>query len=156
MAAIGRPPISIATRFWSKVSKTGACWLWTGALDKDGYGHIWTGKRSPSANRISYEINIGPIPAGMSVCHTCDNPQCVNPAHLFLGTNLDNINDRIQKSRCARGARVGNSKLTDNIVEQIKEKFNTGSAMSNIAKEFNLQLQHVRLIVKSKIWKHIK
>jgi hypothetical protein len=89
-------------RFWSKVGKGSAasCWEWTGARIPQGYGSLGTRERSQiGAHRISWSIHNGPIPPGMFVLHRCDNPPCVNPAHLFLGTQLDNMRDKLQKGR---------------------------------------------------------
>lgn len=96
------------TRFWSYVNKTAGCWEWTGALSKKGdrrqrgagYGHFMvTWKTITMAHRYSWELAHGPIPAGVFVCHRCDNPKCVRPEHLFLGTALDNTRDMIAKGR---------------------------------------------------------
>jgi hypothetical protein len=82
------------TRFWNKVTKTKKCWIWN-AANKDGYGRF--GRKY--AHRISFEWHIGKIPEGLFVCHHCDNPSCVNPEHLFVGSNLDNVLDMISKGR---------------------------------------------------------
>lgn len=82
-------------RFWSKVNKTASCWLWTGAKGKWGHGSF----QGSSAHRFAYKQLVGPIPDGMFVCHRCDVGSCVNPEHLFLGTQRDNIHDAINKGR---------------------------------------------------------
>src|SRR4051812_27415515 len=86
-STFGKPKLSLADRFWPKVVKRGKneCWLWIGAKNPHGYGRLG-GKPNRPAHRLSYEINVGPIPDGLCVCHKCDTPLCVNPNHLFLGT----------------------------------------------------------------------
>lgn len=87
-------------RFWNKVYKTDSCWLWIGSRLPTGYGTFRVGKKVKRAHRVSWELHNGPIIDGsLLVCHTCDNPMCVNPDHLFLGTNLDNMRDRNAKGR---------------------------------------------------------
>ena len=90
---------SIDERFWSKVNKTGDCWLWTGVRVGIGYGQIYlNGKKTP-AHRVSWLLHHGIIPNGLLVLHKCDNPPCVNPNHLFTGTNSDNMKDAYIKGR---------------------------------------------------------
>lgn len=86
-------------RFWNKVDKSGDCWIWTSALSGKGYGDFMLNKRHHRAHRLSYELAHGPIQGGLFVLHRCDNKQCVNPEHLFLGTHRDNMDDLVQKNR---------------------------------------------------------
>lgn len=91
----------LKARFWSKVSirEPKECWPWIGKRDKDGYGKIRNYYKEVRAHRLSYELNIGDIPTGKVVCHSCDNPRCVNPSHLWVGTIGDNNRDMYQKGR---------------------------------------------------------
>ena len=86
-------------RFLDKIEKTSSCWNWLASKDRDGYGRIKISGRTFQAHRASWDIHNGSIPEGMSVLHHCDNPSCVNPFHLFLGTALDNVRDRDAKGR---------------------------------------------------------
>jgi hypothetical protein len=86
-------------RFWPKVAKSDGCWEWMGSRKETGYGLFTLDSRTSSAHRFSYSLAFGSIPAGMEVCHHCDNPPCVRPDHMFLGTHSDNMRDRFAKGR---------------------------------------------------------
>jgi hypothetical protein len=90
---------SVADRFWSKVDKSDTCWIWRGATANKGYGSFRHKDKSRGAHAVAYELTYGPIPKGMCVMHSCDNPPCVNPAHLSLGTKADNTADMMKKGR---------------------------------------------------------
>ena len=99
------------------------CWLWGAGCDRYGYGNFWFEGRTVSAHRFAYELYVGPIPDGLHVCHTCDIPSCVNPDHLWLGTNQENTQDKVDKGRLviSRGEAHGGAKLTTFDVCLIRE-----------------------------------
>jgi len=140
----------LAARFWRCVGGTRdprACWPWTHAKKDDGYGLIHKLRSSKGqplirAHRLSYLINVGPIPNGMFVCHSCDNPGCVNPAHLFLGTNATNMAD------CHRKGRWPNSRLTDPQVTEIQRRYIAGGTSTGLlAGVYGVSDGHIQRII---------
>ena len=113
---------TIEDRFWAfvNVQSPDECWEWGGGRLVAGYGHFWALQKTHKAHRFSYALAHGPIPEGMFVCHACDNPACVNPAHLWLGTHQDNMDDRTAKHRHRSGDTHPRSKLTADDVENIR------------------------------------
>jgi hypothetical protein len=145
----------IAKRFWSRVRKTSKCWIWTGTNlgEKKKYGVMRVGGKSMRAHRISWVIHFGSIPSGMCVCHKCDNPVCVRPDHLFLGTDLDNVKDRDTKGRTAKGERGGNAKLTERQVAKIRKRLAKGELHREIAKAFGVGRSLIGYIARNQLWK---
>lgn len=143
-------------RFWSKVDKGSKCWVWTAGTDKR-YGVFWSKNRMSKAHRVSYEIKHGPIPKDMKVCHHCDNTLCVNPKHLFLGTQKDNIIDAKKKGRLRNGISIGEeshfSKLTEIQVKAILKDTRTHRM---IAQDYDVCRSTVSYIKQGETWQHIK
>lgn len=144
------------------------CWQWTGTLDRCGYGiisnHVGVKPMKVSAHRVSWEIFRGAIPSGMCVCHTCDNPWCVNPDHLFLGTHLENMQDMIKKGRhgprlhpekIIRGTFHHMSKMTNEQVADIKWKIKSGLTLSSLARAYNVSKEAISQIKHGRAWKHV-
>lgn len=125
--------------FYTKLSevKENGCIEWTDRLNKDGYGKRIVNGLSVRAHREAYEIVNGKIPDGMKVLHSCDNRKCVNPKHLFLGTDDDNMKDKVRKGRQARGEKNGRSRFSDKQVLEIRDMYKNGSKQVDIAKIFN-------------------
>jgi len=140
-------------RLLEKVKKLGSgCWEFQGHTNECGYGLLWLDGKARRAHRISYKIYKGRIGRGLVVCHSCDNPLCVNPDHLFLGTRLDNNRDAALKKRHAFGEKNGMTNLTEEIARAIK--YAEGS-QTEIAKEFGVSRPTVNRIKKGTRWKHL-
>lgn len=153
--------LSMEERFWEKVDSAGgpdACWIWTGGTHRNGYGNLRVGKKTIDAHRVSWELHNGPIPDGMCVCHSCpsgDNPSCVNPAHLWLGTKEDNNADRSAKGRTYRGTGENhfNAKLTWEKVRLIRHlRKNEQKKTSDLAVSFSVSTSTIKRILQNRIW----
>lgn len=164
-------------RFWSKVKMGQGCWLWMGARGRPEwpYGHFTVRSRMVPAHRWLYQRLFGPIQEHIEICHTCDNPACVRPDHLFTGTKSDNMQDSANKGRNAmqrhpehsylkspkahlnqpRGETQGNSQLKTSDIHAIRQLSKAGSTSSAIAKQFGVSDGHIRKIVTGKAWSHV-
>jgi len=143
-------------RFWDKVDKSGYCWEWLAYKDKEGYGQFQIGHKSFKAHRISYLLSIGPITEDMFICHHCDNPGCVRPSHLFMGTQTDNMRDAIVKGRVnVLGINNGRSKLTERDIYEIRRICSFGIEQKLVSKMWLISPSHVCRIVNRKKWNHI-
>ena len=170
--------LPLEERFWAKVDKRGEddCWPWLASHTK-GYGFIGRGvdyrgprKQVERAHRISWELHVGDIPDDLQVLHSCDNPGCVNPRHLFLGTNLDNVADRVAKGRTSRhhlaalvrhhpelrprGEKHGRAKITAGDVRRIRATCDRTSG-AEWALRLGISQNAVSHIRTRKTWKHI-
>ncbi len=169
---------SIEDRFFEKVEKTETCWNWTGATD-GRYGQIFHNGKSAKAHRVSYQLAYGEIGAGLKVCHKCDNPGCVNPEHLFLGSQSDNLKDCVQKRRngtvtkpwrIAKGDRSAarlhpetikrgedhkKAKLTTDIVIYLREHKGEKSSRK-FANQFGVSYSLINQVLSGKTWRHIR
>lgn len=138
--------------FWENVGKSDGCWLWTGAIGSGGYGRFL----GEAAHRWSYEQAYGPIPDGLWVLHRCDNPPCVRPDHLFLGTHQDNMDDMEQKGRQAMGERHGCARLAPEQVQAIRSRYAVGGvSYGSLAKEYDVSKATIGHIVSGRLWKHL-
>lgn len=139
---------TLKQRFYDKfvpVTESG-CWLWTGSLVTDDYGQIHKDGKRERAHRVSYEIHIGQIPDGMVVMHKCDNPSCVNPEHLSIGSISDNAIDMVNKGRSHL------AKINANIASAIRSALGT---QKEIAKQYGVSQQTVSMIKRNLIWKEL-
>lgn len=150
----GSKPQSLLERFVSKIRITPGCWIWAGSY-RDRYGSICINKKTFKASRVSWEIFRGPIPGGLFVLHSCDNPKCVRPSHLFLGTHLDNMKDRDGKGRQPRGETQSGAKLTNRKVLEIRRRHQAGESSRSLAKKFKVCQRTILDASKKHKWKHV-
>jgi len=140
-------------RFFDNIkfpSDLSSCWIWIGCNNGNGYGRLIIDNKKVFAHRFSYELFIKPIPKKMFICHHCDNPQCVNPDHLFIGTQKDNMQDMIKKNRCTY------SKVTIKEVLEIRKLYVLKDiAYKQLAKKYSVTEQTIKDIVNKKTWQQI-
>lgn len=147
-----------ADRFWSHVTKTDKCWLWNLSVDRKGYGQVRVGSRTMRAHRVAYELTHGPIGPHFA-CHTCDNPRCVRPDHIFLGSNLDNVRDMDAKGRrrtvVYRGADHPNARLTEDDVRSIRAALAAGATIDEVANRYPVSCAAIGAISSGRTWRHV-
>lgn len=141
------------TRFFSKVDKggDGGCWNWTAALNNKGYG-VFAWNRERLAHRAAYVLLVGDIPAGMVLRHGCDNPRCVNPAHLEAGTQLENMKDAVHRGRTCRGDEHA-TKLNETKVREILVSTDPAPVLS---KRYGVSVDYISMIQRGVRWAHVK
>lgn len=148
---------TIAVRFWAKVVKggEGECWLWSGLRNACGYGKIRFDGHRHFAHRLSFALHYGVTLSTEHVLHSCDNPACVNPAHLSLGTHAANMADMKKKGRQPKGGARYRMKLTDDAVRSIRSRHGGGVSVASLARGFGVSRWHISNIVAGKAWKHV-
>ena len=165
-AILRRKPRPVEDRFWERIDASAGpdgCWPWQGGITAAGYGQI---RRAPVGNtlrglkttthRLAWELTYGPIPAGMHVCHRCDNPLCVNTTHLWLGTHAENLADMKAKGRAARGDRSGTARLNTKQVRIIKRLLVTGAcSATELSVLAGVTSSAIDAIKSEKNWRHV-
>lgn len=153
-----RDDMTVEERLWHRVDQSGDCWEWFGARNF-GYGYMSVDGRKTKTHRLSWEFANGPIPDGLCVLHTCDNPPCCNPDHLFLGTQADNMADMCNKNRGdtykKKGENHSGAKLHDGDVRIIRTLVELGVKRSFVADFFDISGPTVCQIVNRKSWRHL-
>lgn len=148
---------TIRERFEAKFTKSDGCWEWNAYKSPDGYGTIRIAGKTLKAHRVAYHLYVGEIPAGMCVCHHCDNRKCVNPAHLFLGTNADNVHDRDNKGRGAdtSGEKNGRAKLSEEQVIGIRTRHGEGATRCDLIREFGVSQATITRVLSRSNWANL-
>lgn len=148
----------LETRFWAKTQVNGDCLEWTGAISSSGYGTIGVGRSSLKSHRVAFELVNGYLPPDAYVCHRCDNPRCVKPDHLFLGTAKDNIQDCVRKNRrnTPKGADSSRARLTESDVVGIRLKHSAGQTQRSLANEYSVGLSAIKHILHGRSWRHVE
>lgn len=143
-------------RFWEKVQKSDGCWIWTAHRSRTGYGKFLLDGKATTATRFCWELHNGGIPAGLFVLHKCDNPPCVNPTHLFLGSLSDNMQDSSRKGRIVNGEHHHSAKLTPTIVRSIRKAFRPGKTnIAALARHHGISTTAMYRVIIKRTWKHV-
>lgn len=146
--------------FWPKVARddVSGCWIWKGTKNTMGYGRfrVVPQGRSVAAHRMMYQLTKGPIPDGMCVLHRCDNPSCVNPACLEVGTSAKNSRQMVERGRSAKGSRHGSAVLTREIVRQIRHLSDNGlKSQRRMAEIFGVSQRAIGFVCRRETWTHV-
>lgn len=151
-----RQNIKLMTRFRKKYEVYGECWIWVAAITEKKYGRFYLDGSLERAHRASWMIYRGDIPEGMHVLHYCDNPPCVNPDHLWLGTNRDNMDDKIAKDRQLRGSDTSVALFDETQVAEIRRNY-TGAygEQAALAKKYGCHIGTIGAIVRRENWRHV-
>lgn len=151
------PKTPAIIRFWKHVNKKDLkeCWEWVGGV-LDNYPNFWDGRKQIGAHRFILQIKLKRLLSDQELaCHTCDNKRCVNPKHLFAGSDLDNSRDMVGKGRKERGEQVNGAKLKASDVLKIRKAYAKGDTGDSLAKQYHVTGDNIRAIVKGKSWLHI-
>lgn len=141
-------------RFFKYVDRSdpNACWEWQSTISHRGYGKFWLHGRTDLAHRVSYRIAYGPVPKGLLVRHTCDNPPCVNPAHLLSGTGKQNAEDALDRNRYRCGSRNGNARLSEVQVLAVIESYSSGESQVSLARRHGVSRATIQWILNGRTW----
>lgn len=146
----------IKQRFYQYCDKKeNGCWEWSGALTVNGYGKFWMDGKTTSAHRVSFELHKHAIPSSEMVLHTCDNPKCVNPDHLTVGTHRDNVRHMQERGRFLTGEENSASKITAEKAKEIIQRLLNGAKVRTLAKQMNVSRGIVKGIANKVTWKHV-
>jgi len=150
------PFMSLRAQFESYVERVaGGCWIWRGGVNLEGYGFLSNAGRNLLAHRAAVELDGREIPPGALVCHHCDNPQCVNPAHLYVGSYQTNADDKVRRGRSNSGERQPFAKLTRFDVFEVRYLRAQGALLTEIAAKFGVAKQTVGDIIQRRTWRHV-
>lgn len=137
------------------IEALGPCWDWNGPVFRGGYGRVKFQYKSWSAHRLAFTVWVGPIPEGQVVRHRCDNRMCIRPIHLELGTTQDNVQDRYERGRCARGASNGNAKLNPDAVRDIRARAASGESNKSISERYGVTAGAIYFVIQLRTWRHV-